>query len=178
MWASFVGFAGSGKSTVVRRLQQTTGRVVCDLHGEIARRAGHDPLGIWKREGEAAYLELALEALRELAEGPALLLEVGGGCVASPAIAQLLRRRGVVYWLDAPWEVLRERLRRAEAGRHFLAALTDEEGLRDLFARWLRAYAAAADFRLRTDRLTPEEVAQTVLLRGLIWRRRRAEARS
>jgi len=47
--------------------------------------------------------------------------------------------------------------------------------LRRLFARRLRLYAAAADFRLRTDRLSPENAAQTALLRGLIWRRRREE---
>jgi shikimate kinase len=173
MWFSFIGFMGSGKSTAVRRMRQTTGRTACDLDDEIQRRGGLEIAEIFEREGERGFRKRELAALGELREAPTLLLATGGGVVESPAAIRFLRSRGVVFWLDAPWEVLRSRLQKDESEVRPLVDKRGWVGLRRLYGGRLRLYAAAADFRLRTDRLTTDEVAQTALLRGMIWRRRK-----
>ena len=174
MWTAFIGFMGSGKSTAVRQMRQTTGRVAYDLNPEIERRCGRGIAELLERDGETGLRRLELEALSELEAAPALLLATTSGSVESADAVRLLRRRGVVFWLDAPWEVLRARLQRQPDAVQPWLDQEGWEGLRCLYARRLRLYAAAADFRLRTDRLAPEDVAQTALLRGLIWRRRLA----
>jgi shikimate kinase len=174
MWTTFVGFMGSGKSTVVRHMQRATGRVACDLDLEIERRGGVTIPEVFAHEGEAGFRQRELAALRELETAPALLLATGGGIVETPEAVDLVRRRGVVIWLDAPWEVLRHRLEASPRQERPLLAREGWDGLRRLYARRLPLYAAAADFRLRSDRLEPEDAAQTALLRGLIWRRRLA----
>jgi shikimate kinase len=172
MWTTFVGFMGSGKTTVVRHMQRATGRVACDLDVEIERRGGLTVPEVFAREGEEGFRRRELAALRDLESAPALLLATGGGIVETPVAVDLVRQRGVVIWLDAPWEVLRARLEETPRQERPLLAQQGWEGLRRLHARRLPLYAAAADFRLRTDRLQPEDAAQTALLRGLIWRRR------
>ncbi|MFO7652495.1 MAG: shikimate kinase [Candidatus Krumholzibacteriia bacterium] len=179
MWTTFIGFMGSGKSTAARHLRRATGRVALDLDDEIERTSGATLAELSRREGEAGLRGLELETLTRLSAAPSLILAAGGGVVESGEAVGLLRERGAVFWLDAPWEVLRARLEVGPtgAGARSLIQLLGWEGLRSLHARRLPLYAAAADFRLRTDRMPPRDVAQTALLRGLIWRRRLSRRR-
>jgi shikimate kinase len=174
MWITFIGFTAAGKSTAIRQLQLATGRVACDLDTEVARRDGLTIPEIIAREGEVGLRRREHQALEELASAPALLLAASSGTVETPSAVRLLHRRGVVFWLDAPWEVVRWRLENA-AARPPVPAGGDWEVERLAYGRYLPLYAAAADFRLRSDRLGPEGVAQTALLRSMAWRRQPRE---
>ncbi len=90
----------------------------------------------------------------------------------SPAAVELLRSRGVVIWLDAPWEVLLDRLRDGKKEERPLVDRLGWAGLEELFHRRRRLYAAAADFRLRHRQESVVDTARTVMLRSLIWERR------
>jgi shikimate kinase len=173
MWTSFVGFMGSGKSTLARHLQRATGRPAIDLDQLIAEQAGA-PIGeLIAERGLPAFRRLESEALAGLPADRDLLLAVGGGCVEVPTNVATLRRAGVVIWLDAAWEVLRSRIAREAAGgdRPLLAQLGWHD-LATLHRRRRRLYAAAADFRLRSDRQPIAATGRSALLKSLLWRRR------
>jgi len=83
----------------------------------------------------------------------------------------------VVIWLDAPWEILRRRLKDSDQASRPMIARLGWSGLEELFRRRRRLYAAAADFRLRSDQGTIEELAQKAMLRSLQWERQGGEVR-
>lgn len=177
MWTSFVGFMGSGKSTVTRLLCASTNRPLAVCDELAAARAGRSVPEIFAADGEAAFRRLEVEVLEGLDPERNLVVDTGGGVVETPAAVALLRARGVVVWLDAPWPELRHRLQGdvEGAGRPLVASL-GWPGLEKLHRRRRRLYAAAADFRLRVDQAAPADVARTAMLRGLLWQRQREGA--
>jgi shikimate kinase len=114
MWTSLIGFMGSGKSTLTRRLQVSTRRPLVSLDDEVVGRAGKDIPAIFQDGGEASFRAHELEALKSLDPDRNLVVDTGGGIVHTPEACALLQTRGVVLWLDVPWDVLLRRLRQAD----------------------------------------------------------------
>jgi len=177
MWTSFVGFMGSGKSTVTDLLCASTSRPLAVCDELVAERAGRSVPEIFAAQGEAGFRSFELEVLEDLDARRNLVIDTGGGVVETPAAVDLLRQRGVVVWLDAPWTELRHRLHTAARrdGRPLVAQL-GWDGLEKLHRGRRRLYAAAADFRLRVDDAEPAAVARTAMLRSLLWERQRDAA--
>jgi len=158
---------------VTRRLQSTTSRPAVFLDEFIAQEAGLSISEIFAAEDEASFRRRELDALRRLDASRRLVLDTGGGVVETPAAVDLLRSRGVVIWLDAPWDAVRSRLKAAPAGQRPLVDLLGWAGLEELFHRRRPLYAGAADFRLRAGDRSSDQLAQVTMLRSLIWERRR-----
>ncbi len=177
MWTSFIGFMASGKSSVTRRLQTVSNRPALSLDQVIMEKAGISVADIFARQGEAAFRALELETLGELDPERPLVLDTGGGVIHISAAVELLRLRGVVIWLDAPWEALRARLKGSDQEARPLIDRLGWAGLEELYRRRRRLYAGAADFRLRSDHGTVDDLADRAMLRSLQWERRREEIR-
>ena len=173
MWTSLIGFMGSGKSTLTRRLQVSTRRPLVSLDDEVASRAGKDIPAIFQDGGEAVFRSLELEALESLDPDRNLVLDTGGGIVHTPEACSLLHARGVVLWLDVPWDVLLRRLRQADPDTRPLIGRLGWAGMEELYRRRRPLYAATADFRLQGDAMETEDLARTAMLRSLVWERRR-----
>ncbi len=173
MWTSFIGFMASGKSTLTRRLQATTNRPAVFLDEVIVEKAGCSIAEIFATTGEADFREQELAALRELDPTRSLVMDTGGGIIHTASAVELLRKRGVVIWLDASWDVIRSRLKAESPSERPLVENLGWAGLEELFRRRRPLYAAAADFRLCSGELDGEHLARISRLRSLIWERRR-----
>ena len=140
-----VGLPGSGKSAAGRRFAAHHGVPFVDLDDEIERHAGRPIPVIFDEEGEAGFRARETAAIAALgptrSEGPlARVIATGGGAVIAPRNRWRLYRGRRVAWLDAPPEVLAQRLRRG-AGRPLLAGRDPIGVLRELRASRLRWYA-------------------------------------
>jgi shikimate kinase len=113
-----VGFMGSGKSEVGRRVSALLGARFVDLDREIEAEAGASVAEQFARDGEATFraresraLECACDAATTAAEG--LVVATGGGLYADPAHrARIEQASGIAVWLDAPLAVLERRVAR------------------------------------------------------------------
>lgn len=169
MWITLTGFMASGKTTVGRTLGPDTHRPVVSLDERARDRAGCSIAEFFSRHGEPAFRTLELELMRELDRDANLVLDAGGGLVENPEAVALARERGVVIWLDTPWEIIRGRLEgSAENSRPLVEAL-GWEGLEELYNRRLPLYAQAADFRFRGSNDSPLDLARLVGLRCRLW---------
>jgi shikimate kinase len=177
MWTSLIGFMASGKTTVADSLQAVTKRPVVHLDAHVSTAAGRPVAAIFAEEGEPAFRARELASLAALDPGRNLVVDTGGGIVETAAAVALLRERGVVIWLDAPWETLRARLESAPPGERPLVGALGWSGLAELYRRRRRLYAAAADFRLSATAADPAQLARTAMLRSLVWSRRPAGQR-
>lgn len=158
-----VGMMGVGKSSVGRRLAERLGWAFIDSDQQIEARAGQSIAKLFELHGEAHFRGLELEVLRDLPEHGAVIA-LGGGAVASSASRELLGKKGTLVWLDASIETLLERTGRT-GERPLLAGLAATERasrLATLQAERRSAYARAR-WRLETDGLTPEQVAERIL---------------
>lgn len=178
MWTSFIGFMASGKSAVTGQLGATTSRPTICLDDLIVQQAGRSVPELFNLEGEAGFRQYELQALRSLPEERNLLVDTGGGIIETPEAVALLRTRGVVIWLDQPWELLRARLKDSIYSQRPLIERLGWAGLEALYRRRRPLYAAAADFRLLDRHKSLDHLARTAMLRGLLWSRSREARRS
>jgi shikimate kinase len=156
-----VGMMGAGKSAVGRPLAESLGYRFLDADTSISRAARRPIPEIFRTEGEEGFRELETAVLAGIASWHSLVVATGGGVVTRPSNWGHLRQ-GAVVWLDAPVELLLERLRRDPTPRPLLAAPDPEARLRQLLEQRRPLYAQA-DLHLTQAGETPAEVAAAVL---------------
>ena len=149
-----------------------TSRPAVSVDEMIVAETGQSIPEIFSTRGEPAFRQLELAALQSLEPDRPLVVDSGGGIVNTPAAVELLRRRGVVIWLDEPWGTIRSRLRGTGGDDRPLVRSLGWDGLEDLFRGRRSLYAAAADFRLSSLGGDLEGLTRRAMLRSLIWERR------
>lgn len=169
-----VGFMGSGKSEVGRRLADRTARTFIDTDDEVEADGVSIP-EIFASEGERGFRERERQVVGRAARSRGAVIATGGGAVLDPANVKALKRNGVLVYLKAGAEELARRLGGA-AGRPLLAAegggLPRGAQLRDRIDRLLadRApiYESVADHVIACDGLGTDETADVIVeqLRG------------
>jgi shikimate kinase / 3-dehydroquinate synthase len=155
-----VGFMGSGKSTVGRRLAQALHRRFVDMDLRLEERFGLPIPEVFRGLGEGAFREAEADLLVALSRRDRLVVATGGGVVERAENRALMRRSGRVVHLDACLETCVGRLSaEARAGR---PVWTDEESARSLLGRRKELYGDC-DLGVSVDRRGPEEVTQEIV---------------
>lgn len=109
MIISLIGFMGSGKSSVGRRLADLLSFPFIDLDAEIEIRAGMSITAIFSAYGEPAFRKMEYETLSSvLAVGQDMVIATGGGTPVNPESAGMLRERTVCVYLSASENQLSE----------------------------------------------------------------------
>jgi shikimate kinase len=164
MWITLIGFHAAGKTTVAKRLAPATDRRAVDLDAQVARSLGVPLDDVRAAAGGDPAWDRAGELLADMDAGAPLVLAAGAAVVERPDLMDLLRRRGPVVWLDAPWPVLRARLAPALGAEPWpLWPRLGEPALAAAYARRRPLYAAAARLRLDTGRPAPAAVVRRLL---------------
>ncbi len=166
-----MGFMGTGKSEVGRRLAQRLGRSFVDTDQLVEERAGKRIAAIFADEGEVAFRSLEHAAVDEAAGRGGVVIAVGGGAVLDPENVRILRAAGTLVYLTARPEVILSRVGDAKS-RPLLR--NDPRGtVTQLLAERDSVYAAAADVTVDTSDRTADEVVgevQTALARSERWK--------
>jgi thiamine-phosphate diphosphorylase len=105
-----VGFMGSGKTAIGRRLAERLDVPFVDLDAEIERTSGLTVRALFEASGEAAFRQresLFLEATESL---PRAVVATGGGCYVREGNRRAIARLGTAVYLDLPLPVLLGRL--------------------------------------------------------------------
>jgi shikimate kinase len=164
---ALIGYRGTGKSTVGRRLAERLARPFADLDREVEALAGRSIRSIFEEEGEGAFREWEARALAGLVERlQGGVLATGGGAILLESNRTRLREFGFVAWLTAETEELARRLLGSRRGVEDRPALTSAGTLNEI-AGVLEVrsplYRATADAVIPTDGLDADAVADAVL---------------
>ncbi|MEB3333870.1 MAG: shikimate kinase [Cyanobacteriota bacterium] len=156
-----VGMMGVGKSAVGPPLAQALGYRFLDADAVLEQAVGRPIPQIFAEDGEAQFRDMESAVLDQLAQWHSLVVATGGGVVTRPVNWGHLRQ-GVVIWLDAPEDVVLERLRADPTARPLLAEPDPAGRLRHLLGERRPLYAQA-DLHVEQSRESPEAVATRVL---------------
>lgn len=162
MLIALTGFMASGKTTVGRLLADSLGCPFLDLDQIIVEKTGRSIPAIFSADGEKGFRRLEKQALEQTvgryAENTAVLA-LGGGTVTVPGAVKLLQEKTTCIYLQASLACIRERLA-AHSGERPLA----DEHLAGRFAERAHLYAEAAHVTVDTDGLTPEQIADEIII--------------
>jgi shikimate kinase len=107
-----IGPMGSGKTTIGTRLAEKMGLDFYDTDHEIESHTGASVNLIFDIEGEAGFRKREKNILLELATKQGVLIATGGGIIVAKSNRDVLRRSGLVIYLQTTVEQQLQRLRR------------------------------------------------------------------
>jgi shikimate kinase len=156
-----IGFMGSGKTAVGRKLAERLGREFIDLDAVIERQAGITISEIFCRYGEPYFRKLEKEAVASVSSHRDVVLAAGGGAVLDQDNVGRLKSMGPVVHLMARPEVIARRIREYHH-RPLLEVDNRRSRIEDLLDVRLPFYAVA-DMDIDTSDLAVEEVTERIL---------------
>jgi shikimate kinase len=157
-----IGMMGAGKSAVGCCLQRRTGLALLDTDEIAASKFGISIPEIFAKYGEDKFREAETKALRALAMPKQTIIVTGGGIVLRQENIEILRRLGVIVWLDGNEDTLFARASR-EPNRPLLQTKNPREAFSQILGARRLLYANIADIRIDTSMLTDAEVAAAIL---------------
>lgn len=156
-----IGFMGTGKTAVGKRLARLLGWEFVDTDAEIERLTGKSIARLFAEDGEIRFRSEENLLCRRLAGRERLVIATGGGMVLNPENVALLGQNGVFIKLYADPEVIISRLKgkrrerpligRGDLRERVLTLLKEREGAYDI-----------AEFAVDTGKQSPEESAQII----------------
>lgn len=160
-----VGFMGSGKTSVGRRVARRLGWRFVDSDDEVEARAGSSVEAIFRERGEAGFRELEAQAMEDLLRGRHRVVATGGGWpAAGPGRLRDLPADVLTVWLRVPAPVAVERVAREVRSRPLLAVDDPVDRARRLLDRRLPAYRCAR-LHLDTANASVEALAAAIVER-------------
>ena len=180
MIISFIGFMGCGKSSVGRRLSQLLCCPFIDLDQVIEERAGRTIPEIFARDGESAFRQRELEALKSVVysashdakivakqySGPRqatrMVVASGGGAVMTPECAEIVQSETMCIYLRASIDTLVEHLEGQTDGRPMLQGIELRERVKKLMGERSDTYEANAHMIIDIDGKNIDEIGAEI----------------
>ncbi len=106
-----VGFMGTGKTSIGRRLSTQLRMRYVDTDDVIERDSQRRISDIFSKDGEPAFRELESEAVRQVSKLDNHIISTGGGVVLKETNMVELRRNGIIFCLTATAEEIYQRVR-------------------------------------------------------------------
>ncbi|MGQ5702304.1 shikimate kinase [Sandaracinobacteroides sp. A072] len=137
-----VGLMGSGKSTVGKRLAARLKWPFVDADTEIEVAAAMPISEIFARFGEPHFRDGERRVIQRLMEGGHKVIATGGGAFVDPETRALILAEGTAIWLDAPIDVLVQRVAKRDH-RPLLVGRDPHQVLSELMAVRAPCYSQA-----------------------------------
>lgn len=156
-----VGLMGAGKSTIGRRLATRLALPFVDADHEIEAAAGMTINDIFAQYGEHYFRDGERRVIQRLIDGKPKVIATGGGAFVNDETRALILSDALAIWLDAPVEVLVDRVLRRDT-RPLLRGRDPAQVLRDLAAVRNPLYALAP-LRVESANAPHETTVRTIM---------------
>ena len=156
-----IGFMGSGKTSVGKRLSMNLKREFIDMDDFIEKREGMSVTEIFEKRGEAAFREMEAELCRRFAVPKGKIIATGGGVIKSAENTENLKKGGVIIYLSSTPERIAYNLR-FDNTRPLLAGDNKEEKIAELMAAREGLYNSCADITIDVSELNLEETLKEI----------------
>lgn len=157
-----IGFMGTGKTAVGRRLADRLGWSFVDTDKEIENLYGKTVAQIFCRYGEVRFRSEEAILVKKLAPMRRQVIATGGGLVLNPDNVRLLQENGILIRLEADATAVYERIR-GKRDRPLLNRGADlKTSLFELMAKREGVYNMA-EFSVDTGILSPWEAVESIV---------------
>lgn len=150
-----LGFMGSGKTTIARKLDSD----FVDMDALLEDRLGMPIARFFEEKGEAAFRQLEEEVLADLLKTDKVI-STGGGIVISPRNRALLKQNPDNIYLKADFETLYQRISADKDNQRPLFLKNSKEELLAIFKERQVWYEEVASKVIDVSKLSPEEIIE------------------
>ena len=150
-----LGFMGSGKTTIARKLDYD----FVDMDALLEDRLGMPIARFFEEKGEAAFRQLEEEVLADLLKTDKVI-STGGGIVISPRNRALLKQNPDNIYLKADFETLYQRILADKDNQRPLFLKNSKEDLAVIFKERQAWYEEVASQIVDVSNLNPDEIIE------------------
>ena len=150
-----LGFMGSGKTTIARKLDPD----FVDMDALLEGRLGMPIARFFEEKGEAAFRQLEEEVLADLLKTDKVI-STGGGIVISPRNRALLKQNSDNIYLKADFEILYQRISADKDNQRPLFLKNSKEELLAIFKERQAWYEEVASQVVDVSSLNPDEIIE------------------
>ncbi len=161
-----VGYRCTGKSSAGRLLAATLNWVFVDMDHELVAEEGMPIQELVADKGWQYFRQRESHLLERLSRSGEQVVATGGGVVTVSENIGVMRNSGRIVWLDARPATIAERMAADNKTAGQRPPLQGEDSFAEVvevLKERLPLYEESMHFRVETDVLAPEEVAQHVL---------------
>lgn len=158
---TLVGFMGTGKTAVGKRLAKRLDWAFIDVDAQVEKSAGIPISQIFSEHGEPVFRRLEGRWVKRLVRGDRQVLSTGGGVFINEELRGLLRASGPVICLTAKPEVIYSRVKHRIQARPLLRCDDPLARIRSLLRERAGAYAKA-DVIIDGSDLTTEAIVEKI----------------
>ena len=156
-----IGFMGTGKSSISRRVARKLGMQFLDVDDEIERSTNLPIAKIFDKHGEAYFRQLEWDFIDSGHPVEGCVISCGGGLITQDGMVPFLKSKGVLLCLHASVETILDRTR-GNLNRPLLNVDNPRERISQLLAE-RQSYYAAAHASILTDQRSISEVVEHVI---------------
>ena len=159
-----VGYMGSGKSRLGRRLAEFLDLQFVDMDIYIEERNCKSIPQIFAQEGEAEFRKKERKALDELSEFTNLVIATGGGAPCFFDNMDVMNASGKTIYLNIHPDILAERLMKSKTDRPLIRGKSKEE-LVEFIAKTLNVrneFYSKAQFQITVPDVPLEDVQKMI----------------
>ena len=158
-----IGYRGTGKSTVGKLVGQRLSYEVVSTDVEIVKREGAPIPEIVQRYGWEPFRDRESEVCRDLGAKDRLVIDTGGGAILREENVRALKANGLLVWLTAEVKTIARRIGGDDQRPSLTGIKSFVDEIEEVLQQRLPKYQAAADQVIRTDELSPAEIADRVI---------------
>jgi len=152
-----IGFMGTGKSRISRRISKKLNLQFFDVDDEIEKAEGRPITEIFAKEGELYFRQLERDFIEKGHPESGCIISCGGGLPCQEGMVDLLKEHGIVLCLHASVATILERTSRNDK-RPLLQVENPRERIQNLLQERTPFYSQAHASILTDHRSIPEVV--------------------
>lgn len=154
-----VGFMGSGKSAIGKRLSTFLNIPFYDMDAEIVALAGMSIPELFELHGEEKFREMETDFLRSFRD-EFCIIATGGGVAMRAENREIMRRTGLVFYLNSTFRDIWRRVS-TDTNRPIVQRSSRQE-LEALFLKRKPLYIQCAHIKVETTNRSLNEITQYV----------------
>lgn len=154
-----VGFMGSGKSAIGKRLSTFLNMPFYDMDAEIADMTGMTIPQIFETYGEEKFREMETDFLLRF-QDEYCIIATGGGVAMREQNRRIMRETGLVFYLNSTFRDIWRRVS-TDMNRPIVQRSSRQE-LDSLFQKRKPLYLQSAHFKVETTNRTLNEITQYI----------------
>ncbi len=160
---ALVGFMGTGKTLVGKRLALLLKKKFIDTDGLVEKSGRASIAEIFSKKGEGFFRGLEKKAVKKACGEKNAVISTGGGVVLDPENVSELRGNCTIVLLESTPEEVFENLEN-HSNRPLLHSINSSEKIRKIreMLAWRKPYYLQADFAVHTKRRAPGEIAKEI----------------